>query len=122
MGTVLVVDDDRNVCALLCDAFEDQGLEADCCATDAEAYQRLARPPLPDALVVDINLRAGTTGFDVARFARRQNEHIVVVFVSGAVTPESHEAHGVPGSEFFEKPIVLGDVAATVTARLAAAR
>jgi DNA-binding response OmpR family regulator len=61
-------------------------------------------------MVVDVNLGAGTTGYDVARFARRIDPELAVIFVSGQTSRASFEANGVPGSLFLEKPFTVQDV------------
>ena len=81
---ILVVDDDADLCTLVRDMLTEEGYEVACAASDAAAYAELERDwQSIDALVVDINLGWGTTGFDVARFARRLNEAIPVIYITG---------------------------------------
>ena len=101
---ILVVEDDVEVCGLLEELLSDEGYEVSCAATDEAAYAELRRDwQSIDALVVDINLGRGTTGFDVARFARRLNGSIPVIYVTGR-SPESVSTFGVEGDVLVSKP------------------
>jgi len=102
---ILVVDDDEALCALLADALGgEENLEVICAHTDRIAYGLIPTLPTFRALVVDVDLGAGTTGFDVARFARRVIPDLLVIYVSGATSNASLEAFGVPDAQFLQKP------------------
>ncbi|HVI34308.1 response regulator [Phenylobacterium sp.] len=103
MTTVLLVEDEADVRELIEDAFADRGFEVRSADTDTRAYQLLEQQaPVIDVLVADINLGAGTTGFDVARRARQLRPELKVVYITG------HAAHldrfGVDGAVMFPKP------------------
>jgi len=117
---ILVVEDDVAVGDLITDMLGAPAYEVECVTSDQAAYRRLAQVKTIDAMIVDVNLGAGTTGFDVARFGRQQSPGLPVVYVSGDATESSFRAFGVPGSLFLEKPftaeqlqdaveLVLGD-------------
>jgi DNA-binding response OmpR family regulator len=72
--------------------------------SDRQAYEALRREDAFDCMVVDVNLGEGTTGYDVARFARRIDPALPVLYVSGQTSPASLKAHGVRGSLFVSKP------------------
>lgn len=101
---ILVVEDDVAVGDLITDMLGDGTFEVECVTSDRAAYERLAGPRNIDAMIVDVNLGMGTTGFDVARFARQQTPGLPVVYVSGDAAENSFRAFGVPGSLFLEKP------------------
>lgn len=88
-------------------------------STDREAYGRITRIPTLYGLVLDVNLGPGTTGYDVARFARQVIPRIAVVYVSGEVRPSSFSAFGVPESVFLQKPITPAELVEAVKSRLA---
>jgi DNA-binding response OmpR family regulator len=100
---VLIVEDEADVRALLAESLRNAGMAAVCVASDTAAYDALADGGWA-ALVVDVNLGVGTTGFDVARSARRTHPSIRVVYVTGAVSRGSLAVFGVPGGAFLEKP------------------
>ena len=101
---VLVVEDDTAICELIRDILGVATFEVECAASDEAAYARLSGARNIDALIVDVNLGPGTTGFDVARFARQTSPGLPVVYVSGDASQTSFRAFGVPGSLFLEKP------------------
>ena len=107
-ATVLVVEDEPNVCALISDMLEDEGYQVVCTGNDVAAYRALAGTDF-DALVVDINLGRGTTGFDVARRARTLDPEIAVVYVTGG-PPTSVAVHGVKGAVLVPKPFTREDL------------
>ena len=120
-GPLLVVEDDRAIADLVGEALGDQAFAVEYAATDREAYARIPAPPTLSALIVDVNLGAGTTGYDVARFARRKIPGLPVFYISGAALPDSHLAFGVPDSDFIPKPFHPDELARRVALRLAEA-
>ena len=103
-GRVLIVDDDQTICAAIQLMFEDTPLSAVCVHTDRHAYAALAKPKTFRGLILDMNLGAGTTGFDVARFARKADPDLAVIFISGDPSPGALEAFGVPDAGYLQKP------------------
>lgn len=118
MARVLVVDDDPAVCDLIQDILQEVRFEAVCVSNDKQAYRLLPTLPTFQALVVDVNLGQGTTGFDVARFARQIIPGLPVVYVTGDARPEALETFGVPGSGFVQKPFKADELLAELVGRL----
>lgn len=118
MARVLVVDDDRAVCDLIQDILQEVRLQAVCVGNDEDAYRLLPTLPTFQALVVDVNLKAGTTGFDVARFARRVIPGLPVLFVTGEASPDVCRAHGVPDSGLVQKPFTADELLAALVSHL----
>ena len=121
MGRALVVEDDQAICELISDTLALAGFEAHCVQTDRDAYAALAERPAIDALVLDINLGRGTTGYDIARFARQSMPGLAVIYVSGEASETSFSAFGVPDSVFVAKPFNTDDLLAALQSKLAAA-
>ena len=107
-NTVLVVEDEPAVCTVMQDQLIDVGYEATCVNNDAAAYRELAARRFA-AILVDINLGRGTTGFDVARYARRIDPKVAVVYVTGS-SAESVAVHGVRGAIMVSKPFDRTDL------------
>jgi DNA-binding response OmpR family regulator len=63
--------------------------------------------------VLDVNLGRGTTGFDVARYGRRLNPTIPVIFITGQ-PQESVDKFGVAGAVMLEKPFDLPSLLSTL--------
>jgi DNA-binding response OmpR family regulator len=100
---VLLVEDEADIRELIEDAFQAEGIAVSSAESDRRAYEILdAQARTFAVLVADVNLGAGTTGFDVARRARQLNPHLKVVYITG------HAAHldrfGVDGALMFPKP------------------
>jgi CheY-like chemotaxis protein len=85
-----------------------------CAQSDKAAYELLSGVRTYDALVVDINLGAGTTGFDVARFGRKLRAQLAVMYVTGEVSAEAFQAFGVPDSGYLSKPFDADDLVLTL--------
>ena len=101
---VLVVEDEPEVCDLIQEQLGDEGYEVVCATNDEAAYRTLQREPRSfAALIVDINLGEGTTGFDVARHARRLNPAMPVIYVTGG-DPSMMDLHAVDGAMLVLKP------------------
>ena len=69
------------------------------------------------ALVTDVNLGTGPSGWDVAHRARELSPEIAVVYMTGG---NAHEwpANGVPKSSLLNKPFASAQAIAAVTALL----
>ena len=117
---VLVVEDDNSVCELIGDVLESLDCETVCVQSDREAYDVLPTQPKFTVLLVDVNLGAGTTGFDVARFARQVIPDVAVVYVSGQASPHSFKAFGVPDSAFVAKPFTADELLEAVRSKIPA--
>jgi CheY-like chemotaxis protein len=113
--SVLVVEDDPNVRMVLDELLHDQGLDVWLAPDDLTAYQVLGQEAGRfSVLVTDINLGAGTDGFDVARRARCLNAAIKVIFISAF--PIDSRRFAREGGMFLSKPLDLRVLAEMVQA------
>jgi CheY-like chemotaxis protein len=87
--TVLVVDDNRDVAATLCELLDMMGHDARA-AFDGEAAIQLAIELRPDVALLDIGL-PDKSGFQVAEELRRRNAEIRIVAITGWGQPEDLE-------------------------------
>jgi DNA-binding response OmpR family regulator len=84
MFNVLVVEDEPEIADLVEDALVEAGFNVTIAHDDRTAFRTLEREPRSfAAIVTDINLGAGVTGFDIARRARLLNDEIQVIYISG---------------------------------------
>jgi PAS domain S-box-containing protein len=83
---ILVVDDQEQVRAAMTRHIEDLGCAVQCAASKAEAMEAVARGPLPDVLVLDLDLGAGGDGVDLlaAIDARTAPHKIPALIVTGS--------------------------------------
>ena len=101
---VLVVEDEPQVCELLSAVLDLHGFRARCVQKDQQAFEALRGGERFACMIVDVNLGSGTTGYDVARFARSIQPALPVIYVSGQTSETSFKAHGVTGALFVPKP------------------
>ncbi|HZQ26247.1 MAG TPA: response regulator transcription factor [Acidimicrobiales bacterium] len=109
---VLVVDDDRAVCALLTKVLERNGFRADSCATPDEARTLLATIQ-PDIMLLDLML-AGDDGLGFLSELRRTSDLPVIL-----VTAKRDEMDRILGlrlgaDDYIVKPFSPGEVVARV--------
>jgi DNA-binding response OmpR family regulator len=113
MSSVLLVEDEPDIAELVEEALTDAGLDVKVALDDRAAYAALDGEPRSfRALVTDINLGVGVTGFDVARKARLLNEDIRVVYITGHAAHLSK--HGVDDALMFPKPFNVTELAERV--------
>jgi CheY-like chemotaxis protein len=109
-GRVLVVDDSPEICVVVSDMLEGASVLTECVHSDNDAYAALRTPPPFRGLILDVNLGKGTTGFDIARFARQMNPKVAVIFISGEASSDSWKACGVTDSSYLRKPFSQEDL------------
>jgi DNA-binding NtrC family response regulator len=61
------------------------------------------------ALVTDVRLGVGDSGWDLARHIRKVTPGLPVIYMSGDSTPDWH-AQGVPDSIMIQKPFVMAQI------------
>ena len=107
---VLVVDDDPAICAVIAHILSDAGVATVCAQSDRQAYLALDSDGPFKALVADLNLGHGTTGFDVARAARAKLPSLRVLYITGEASDASFRTFGVEGSRFLFKPFSASEL------------
>lgn len=115
---ILVVEDETLVLFTLEAELSRAGFEVVMASDPAGACARLDEEGAQlTGLVVDLNLSAEETGFDVARHARTINPGIAVIYISGN-DPRQWEEQGVKDSQFFAKPVLSSQVADALKTRI----
>lgn len=112
---LLFVDDERLLHDVVGPAFQGAGF-AMTSAVRAEQALLMLRPGSPAfcAVVTDINLGPGPSGWDIAKSARAVAPDIAVIYVTGAASDE-FAARRVPGSLLVKKPYEPEQIVAAVT-------
>ena len=119
--TVLVVDDEELVRALMQDNLEEAGFSVEDASSAAQAISMLeAEGADYKALVTDVNLGSKVTGWDVARRARELMHDVPVIYMSGFAGNE-WTANGVPNSILLNKPFAPAQLVTAVSQLLNAA-
>lgn len=103
---ILIVDDDEAMLNLLAILVRRDGFRIDLAGTGDDALEKLKRPH--DALILDLMLPGGTSGFDVLARLRSFDGHVppVIVVTAHAQTPQVQEVMTDPNvALFLSKPI-----------------
>jgi two-component system OmpR family response regulator len=88
------------------------------CTSGVKAIQAFeATPRAFSALLTDIRLGRGPSGWEIARHARQLAPELPVVYLS-ADTAADWPAHGVCGSQMISRPCIMEDVTATLATLL----
>jgi len=113
MPAVLLVEDEAELAELIADALGAEGLQVQVATSDKAAYEALdAAAAGFTALVTDINLGVGVTGFDIARRARQLNSALQVVYITGFAA--QIDRFGVQDGVMFPKPFNPSELALRV--------
>ena len=87
MSRVLLVDDDQELCSLLCAWLEQDGFQVEAVHDTASAMARLQDVAgLPEAVVLDVMLPDGN-GLELLRTLRTQHKGLPVVMLSARGEP-----------------------------------
>lgn len=79
-GRILIVDDENEICALLCHLLKREGLTA-LVASDGNTALRMISHESPDVLLLDLKM-PGTDGMEVLRRGRALDEHLQVIMIT----------------------------------------
>jgi DNA-binding response OmpR family regulator len=84
--TALVVEDDDDVCEIICDVLAETGFHIHTAATGWEALAAIEERSF-DILIVDIGLPGGLDGLELAQNARLRHPALKCLFISGQRAP-----------------------------------
>lgn len=112
---LLIVEDDQLIALELKLGLRAAGFSIVTASSGAKAIKHLDEHAGElEALVTDIQLGEGPTGWEVARHARKLNPELPVVYVSGDAG-QSWESEGVPESVFIQKPYASSQIVTAVS-------
>ena len=113
---LLIVEDEPLIGLSLKDCLERAGHEVVWVQSDRAAYTALkGHGRAFDIVILDIDLGVGTTGFDIARTARRIFPDVGVIFSSGS-PPDWLRSFGVDRALFLPKPCTESGLLTAVSA------
>jgi two-component system, NtrC family, response regulator PilR len=108
-ANVLVVDDERNILAVLRDTLSHFGYRVTCAASAAEALAAI-RSELFDAAITDIRM-PDMSGLELLREIKRQDESIEVIVMTGYPTITSAvEALKEGAYDYLSKPLIFDEL------------
>ena len=103
---VMLFEDESLVAMFIQEALVDAGFEVVLARDPVEAQAAICDSiEAVSALVTDIRLGTGLSGWDLARLARERCAGLPIVFISGD-SAINHTAQGVPDSVMIQKPFV----------------
>jgi DNA-binding response OmpR family regulator len=116
--SVLVVEDDELVRAMVEEALSEGGIEPASTASGEEAIALLRENKTQfRALVTDINLLGRLDGWEVARSAREMDPAMPVIYMTGTHR-EDWASKGVPNSVLLAKPFAPAQIVTAVAGLL----
>ena len=108
--TVLLFEDEPLVAMFVQEALESEGFEIKLACDPQEAEIAIGESiESVAALVTDVRLGEGLSGWELARLARQRCPGLPIVFVSGDSAAD-HTAQGVPDSVMIQKPFVAAQL------------
>ena len=116
--TLLLVEDDIALQAMLETALSDEGFEVVAASSGRAAITELDKGSTQfRALITDIRLGKGPSGWDVARQGREKFSGVPVIYMSGDSVHE-WSANGVPESIMLQKPFAIAQLITAVATLL----
>jgi two-component system response regulator MprA len=105
LNVVLLVDDELRTTRRMAAMLREDGFAVEIARDGAAAVARLARSPVPDALVTELTT-AHADGLTIGRFARNQRPGIPVLVITGYPNLFHADAFaGGPPATLFTKPV-----------------
>ena len=115
---ILIIDDDKQICAILSDLVKREGFEATV-AYEGEKALKIVRSAAPDLLLVDMML-PGMDGMEVLRQVKDLDPELPVVFITGhADARGAVKAIKAGAHDYLSKPFDNQDVIRVVHRALA---
>ena len=111
---ILYVEDEVMILQVGTMVLEQSGLRVTALSSGEEAVRAIDDPENEfRALIADVDLGSGASGWDVARRARQRSSRLPIIYVTGG---SAHEwpSQGVPGSVLVRKPYALAQLTTAV--------
>jgi DNA-binding response OmpR family regulator len=113
--TILVVEDDQFIQAMVEDGLSEGGFESAITTSGEEAIALLqGNESQYRAVVTDINLLGKLDGWEVARAARERDPAMPVIYMSGTHGDE-WASKGVPNSVLLTKPFAVAQLVTAIS-------
>ena len=118
LPALLLVEDETGIQEVLATALQDEGFEVVIAPTANDAISELEEGGARfKAIITDIGLGGGPSGWDVGRRAREFAPSIPLIYMSGDSAFE-WSANGVPESVMLQKPFVIAQLITALTTLL----
>lgn len=113
--SILVVEDEMFILHFVQNALEDGGFKVILASSGEQAIQMLdTQKSAFRAVVTDVNLGRGTSGWDVAKHAREIDPEVAVIYMTGH-GGDDWPSHGLPKSILLTKPFAVAQLLTAVS-------
>ncbi len=113
LESILVVDDDINLCKILTDALSGVGYQSNYLTGGAEALEYLNNNSV-DLLLLDLNM-PGVDGFDVLQqLVKKEKKPKVIVLTAYADVKSAIESAKLGANDFLSKPYDFDELLITI--------
>ena len=116
MNRILIIDDDRELCALIKRSVQAENIEADFCNTGKEGLQKL-REQEYQLVVLDV-MMPGMDGFAVCREIRKHSNVPIIMITARGEDFERIMGLDIGADDYIVKPFSPGEVMARIRAIL----
>lgn len=113
MNRILVIDDDRELCALIRRSVLREEIEADCCHSGRTGLEKLKENDY-QLVILDV-MMPGFNGFETLEQIRKENSVPVLMFT--AKDDSTSKVRGLRGGadDYLTKPFVMAELLARIT-------
>ena len=116
MNKILIIDDDRELCALIKRSVQSEHIEADFCNTGKEGLQKLKEQEY-QLVVLDV-MMPGEDGFAACRRIREMADCPILFLTAKTGEADVITGLGLGGDDYLTKPFRLAELRARVNAHL----
>ena len=115
MATLLIIDDERDICDILEDVFKQEESFAILKATNGWDGLDLVKTHRPDVILLDIKLQAGMDGKEVLEGIKKYHPKARVVIITGYVEEKvEREIRELGVDAYIEKPFTPPQIVSAV--------
>lgn len=115
MATLLIIDDEQEICDILEDVFRQEKGFAVLKTDNGNDGVELAKAHNPDVVLLDIKLQVGMDGVDVLRELRKQKSRAKIVVITGFVEEKmEREIRQLGVDGYIEKPFTPPQIVSVV--------
>lgn len=114
MHSILIVDDDKNLCSVLSEELDEIGFNTSFVNSAEEAVQKAAQDNSFDLILLDLKM-PGKDGFYVLRALKEKEIKVkVIVLTAYADVQSAIDSAKLGANDFISKPYDLDDLIVTV--------
>lgn len=118
MNKILIIDDDRELCALIKRSVQTEHIEADFCNTGKEGLQKLKEQEY-QLVVLDV-MMPGMDGFETLEEIRKENSLPILMFTSKNDSISKVRGLRAGADDYLTKPFDMDELIARIASSFAA--